>query len=124
VPHPGATRDVAPPEPGLVRGAVAAARRLDLDAGVWWPAVAGASSPVRPGRPPDDVLARAAVVVTLTGDGPPEPLLGAPGDVVVDSAAGTVRPTRATGRAQRVARMTGGDPARLAELLFGRRDLP
>ena len=61
---------------------------------------------------------------TCTGHGPMDPLLTASEHGVVTTAAGTAWRTRASGRAQRVARAGGGEPEQVVERLFGRRDLP
>ncbi|HEY2220787.1 glycosyltransferase [Actinomycetospora sp.] len=122
--YPATVVVVESPDPQAVATAVAAVRHVDADAGVWWPAVRSATAPVRGGRPDAATLARAATVVHLTGEGPPEPLLACADHGVVSSVAGTARRTRAVARATRTARAGGGDPARLTTRLFGRRDLP
>jgi hypothetical protein len=117
---------VESPDPQVIADAVDAVRRTDADAGLWWPAAGSATLPeeVRPGVPAADVLARAAAVVHLHGDGPADPLLTATAPGVVATAAGTAWRTRASGRAQRVARAGGGEREQLVARLFGRRDLP
>jgi GT2 family glycosyltransferase len=115
---------VESPDPTAVASALEAIRDLDLDAGVWWPAVRSATAPVRAGRPDRETLARAAVVVHLTGTGSPEPLLAGTSHGVVEGLAGTAVPTRAWGRAARVARSRGGDPEELVGRLFGHREVP
>jgi GT2 family glycosyltransferase len=135
LPYPAVAVVLADPGPAAALTTARWAFAGDTDCGIWLlgPTAVGTSAAladprIQAGPLPDEVRARAQVVVDLSRPTRLDGLTGLAAAALrhgeLRVSAGTIRPGRVRARAERWAAATGRDPAELAAQLFGGHDRP